>query len=221
MSAKITGSVAICILAMANCCAAQPAGLSAVDAYVRSLDFTGENDIIRITDSLTGRFGSDLEKGRAVFVWITENIAYDCGGENRLESEPDEATHPLYYTQQQLANIMQTRRTRCEGFAFLFRLMCRLAGVYATVQEGYARFDGAKVNPDTVQPNHAWNAVCYDGSWFETDLTAAAGQCEGKKFSRGLREEYFQMQPALIERLYIPIRDSRRSDNSGRIILKF
>ena len=195
--------------------------LSAVDSYVRSLDFRSENDIIRVTDSLTSRFASDLEKGRAIFIWITDNIAYDCGGENRLTEEPDEATHPLYYTQQQLASILRTRRTRCDGFSFLFKLMCRLAGIYAPVQEGYARFGGGKVDPDTVQPNHAWNAVCYDGVWYETDLTAAAGQCDGGRFSRGLREEFFRMTPEFVERLYIPIRDSRRSDNSGRIILKF
>ena len=83
------------------------------------------------------------------------------------------------------------------------------------------RFDGEKVNPDTVEPNHAWNAVCLDGEWFETDLTAAAGQCEGGSFQKERRDEYFQMSPQLIERLYIPINDKRRSGNSGRVILKF
>ena len=216
--------IVLCLLEMGipvSYTQAQPPGFSAVDAHARSLPFPDDKDVIRLTDSLTSRFDSDLEKGRAVFIWITENIAYDCGGENRVKSEPEEAVHPLYYTQQQLANILRTRRTRCDGFSFLFKLMCRLAGIYAPVQEGYARFDGGKVDPDTVQPNHAWNAVCYDGAWYETDLTAAAGQCDGKRFSRGLREEFFRMKPELVERLYIPIRDSRCSDNSGRIILKF
>ncbi len=199
---------------------AQP-DLSAIDAYACALPFRGENDIIRITDSLTGRCDTDLEKGRAIFVWITEHISYDCGRQNRVEVEPDEALHPLYYTQQQVELILKTRRTRCDGFSFLFKIMCRLAGVYATTVEGYAKFDGRKVDAATVEPNHAWNAVCYDGNWHETDLTAATGQCANGQFHRERREAFFQMGEKLLERLYIPIWDNRRTDNSGRIILKF
>ena len=194
---------------------------SAIDSYARSLSFSGEKDIIRITDSLTNRFNTDLEKGRAIFAWITGHISYDCGSQNRLRAEPEEAVHPLYYTQQQSELIMKTRRTRCDGYAFMFRLMCRLAGIYATTREGYARFAGGKADPATVEPNHAWNAVCYDGLWYETDLTAASGHCEGGQFSRERREEFFLMDEKLLERLYIPIEDSRHSNNSGRVILKF
>jgi len=193
----------------------------AIDAYARAMPFRGEKDIIRITDSLTDRYDSDLEKGRAIFVWITEHISYDCGRQNRVEVEPEEAAHPLYYTQQQVELILKTRRTRCDGFSFLFKIMCRLAGVYATTVEGYARFAGGRVDAATVEPNHAWNAVCYDGNWYETDLTAAAGQCASGQFRRERREEFFQMSEKLLERLYIPIWDDRRTDNSGRIILKF
>ena len=218
---KINTALCCLVLAAFSGQAQTSADLPAIDACARALPFPGEQDIVKITDSLTGRYDTDLKKARAVFVWITENIAYDCGGKNRLAAEPETAVHPLYYTQLQLGNIMKTRRTRCDGYAFLFKLMCRLAGVYATVQEGYARFDGEKVNPATVEPNHAWNAVCLDGEWFETDLTAAAGQCEGGSFQKERRDEYFQMSPQLIERLYIPINDKRRSDNSGRVILKF
>ncbi|GAB4488792.1 MAG: hypothetical protein OHK0019_05580 [Saprospiraceae bacterium] len=194
---------------------------AAIDSWAASLPFRGEKNIIRITDSLTNRFETDLEKGRAIFSWITEHIAYDCGQQNRLEAEPDEAVHPIYYTQQQVELILKRRRTRCEGYAFMFRTMCRLAGIYATTLEGYARFDGRKVDPATVQPNHTWNAVCFDGEWFETDLTAASGQCDNGQFRRAHREEFFQMNPNLIERLYILIEDERHSNNSGRIILKF
>lgn len=216
------GSIIACFVLAFNGGWAQPmSDFSAIDAYARSLPFRGEKDIILITDSLTGRFDTDLEKGRAIFIWITENIAYDCGSRNRLEAEPEEASHPLYYTQQQLGLIMKTRRTRCDGYAFMFRLMCRLAGIYATTREGYARFAGGRVDAATVEPNHAWNAVCYDGEWYETDVTASAGHCEGGQFRRERDEAYFRMSEKMVERLYIPIEDGRHSNNSGRIILKF
>lgn len=194
---------------------------SVVDAHARSLPFHGEKDLVRITDSLTNRFETDLEKGRAIFTWLTEHIAYDCGQQNRLEAEPEATVHPHYYAHQQVGLILKRRRTRCEGYAFMFKTMCRLASVYATTREGYARFDGRKVDPAIVEPNHAWSAACFDGEWFEMDLSAAAGQCSGGQFRRERREEFFLLNEKTLERLYIPIEDGRHSNNSGRIILKF
>lgn len=203
---------------------AQPAAaqtdFNSVDPYASRIRIKG-NDIEQLADTLTAPFPTELDKARSIFVWIGENIAYDCGSENRLEAEPDEATDPLYYAQVQLENILRTRRTRCDGYAFLFKTLCRLSGITCTTVEGYARFRGEKVDPATVMPNHTWNAACLDGEWFEIDVTAGSGQCEGRKFHAQRQEEFFRMSVKLLEWLYIPIEDGRRSYNSGRIILKF
>lgn len=206
-----------------SCClttliTAQP-DFSGVDPYAARLQIRG-NDIIQLTDTLTEPFSTELQKARAIFVWISENIAYDCGSENRLEAEPAEATDPLFYTQVQLENILKTRRTRCEGFAFMFKLMCSLSGIYCHIQEGFARFAGEKVDPATVMPNHVWNAVCLDGEWQEIDVSAGSGSCDGRRFKAGRQEEYFRMSPKLLERVYIPVDDHRRSINQGWITLK-
>ncbi|MEZ4966693.1 MAG: transglutaminase domain-containing protein [Saprospiraceae bacterium] len=208
-------TIMFCWLTAATAAAQQDAGLGP-DAHARSISITG-SDLIALTDSLTTPFSTDRDKARAIFTWISEHIAYDCGNRNRLAEEPEEAVHPLYYTQQQLQNILATRRTRCDGYAFLFRLMCRLSGIYATTLEGYARFNGEKVNPATAEPNHAWNAACLDGDWYEIDITAASGYCEGGRFRAEQREQYFLMSEELVARTYIPVNDSRRSDNQGRI----
>lgn len=196
------------------------ADYTAVDTYASRLSLQ-DRDIEWLTDTLTKPFPTEQEKARAIFVWISENIAYDCGSENHLEEEPAVAIDPLYYTQLQLENIMSTRRTRCDGYAFLFRLMCRLAEINCSVVEGYARFDGKKVDPATVQPNHAWNAACLDGEWYEIDVTAGSGQCVNRRFRAERRMEYFQMSDQLLKRTYIPVYDGRRSFNQGRIIIKF
>lgn len=193
---------------------------TAVDAYAARQRLHGR-DIERLTDTLTAPYATELEKARAIFVWISENIAYDCGAENRLPEEPAEATEPLYYTQVQLKNILDTRRTRCEGFAFLFQVMCKLAGIQCVMLEGFARFAGEKVDPATVSPNHAWNAVCLDGAWYEMDVTAGSGHCEGRRYQPAREEAYFRMSPQLLERTYILIEDGRRLLNQGRIIFKF
>lgn len=207
-------------LCLAPQCAGAQTDMGVVDAYAAKIRLS-DNDIEQLADTLTAPFSAELEKARAIFVWISENIAYDCGKENGLETVPDEAVHPLYYTQQQLENILKTRRTRCEGYAFLFRIMCRLAEIQCSSLEGFARFNGEKVNPATVEPNHAWNAVCLEGTWYEVDVSAGSGQCDGGRFRAARRDEYFRMSPELLERVYIQIDDDRSSKNSGRIMLKF
>ncbi len=193
---------------------------SDIDARASRLQIQN-NDIIQLSDSLTAPYSSDLEKARAIFAWIGAHIAYDCGDENRLLQEPETAVHPLFYTQQQLENILRTRRTRCDGYAFLFKLMCNLEGIYCTRLEGYLRISDKPVDPATVQANHTWNAALLDGQWYEIDPTAGAGHCADRRFQKQLDGAYFQMSGKLLEQKYIPIEDSRRLHNQGRVILKF
>ena len=192
----------------------------AIDARARRL-VLHDGDIIRLSDSLCGPYPTELEKARAIFAWLGAHISYDCGSENRLQKEPEETVHPLFYTQQQVQNILKTRRTRCDGFAFMFKLLCNLQGIYCSRQEGYLRMPGEKVNAATVQPNHAWVAAQLDGFWYEIDPTAGAGHCEGKRFQRRLNDAYFRMSEKLLLQQYIRITDDRSSSNQGRIIIKF
>lgn len=179
------------------------------------------DDIIGLTDSLTAPYTTELEKARAIFAWLGAHIAYDCGSENRLQEIAEETVHPLFYTQQQVQNILRTRRTRCEGYAFMFKLMCNLEGIYCTRLEGYLLEPGVKVDTATVMPNHAWNAVRLDSTWYEVDPTAGAGHCAGKRFRRQLNGAYFQLSDQLLKQQYLPITDDRSSNNQGRVILKY
>ncbi|MBK8966407.1 MAG: transglutaminase domain-containing protein [Saprospiraceae bacterium] len=192
----------------------------AIDARATGMALKDQN-IIVLTDSLLAPYTTDREKARAIYAWLGAHIAYDCGGENRLAEEPETAVHPLYYTQQQVENILKTRRTRCDGYALLFKLMCNLGGIYCSRLEGYARFTAEKVDPATVHPNHAWNAALLDGNWCEIDVTAGAGKCAGSRFHRQLDDAHFCMSAKLLEQKYILIEDERQSQYQGRVILKF
>ncbi|TNE54066.1 MAG: hypothetical protein EP344_14555 [Bacteroidetes bacterium] len=196
--------------------AAQAAGFAAIDARARKIRLT-DGDIIRLTDSLTRPYTTEMDQARAIFAWVTAHIAYDCGGENRLEAEPEEALHPHFYSQIQLENILKTRRTRCDGFSFLFKLMCNLRGIYVSRVEGYGRFRGERVDPATVQPNHAWNAALLDGHWYEIDPTIGAGSCSGTRFARQRNDACFGLSPELLRERYIPVYDHRQLHNQGRL----
>ena len=172
--------------------------------------------LLVLSEELTARHTTEAEKCRAIFDWITSHIAYDCGSENRILAEPDSAVPPAYYTAQRIENILRTRRTRCEGYALLFKTMCQLSGIYASEVIGYARFDGRTVNDATVLPNHVWNAVRLDGQWCEMDLTAAAGSCINRRFEAHRDAQFWCMRPELLARLYLPITDWRTQIDEAR-----
>jgi transglutaminase/protease-like cytokinesis protein 3 len=182
------------------------------DRHAMAVELRGY-DLERLTDTLTAPFSTELEQVRAIFTWITTNIRYDCGGENRVEEEPEETIHPLYFTKIRLENIFKTRRTRCEGYALLFKTMTNLAGIRSTIVEGYGR-TGGDAGPAALTANHAWNAVCIDGEWQVVDVTWASGSCTGRQFLPGLHEEYFLMTPAWQNLRHVPMYDSGAAPDS-------
>lgn len=47
----------------------------AVDSFAKTVKY--KNDLTNLTNELTRRYPDQLQKTRAIFRWITENIAYD------------------------------------------------------------------------------------------------------------------------------------------------
>jgi hypothetical protein len=186
---------AVFVLSIAGAVQAQHS-FAAVDAHARALDLRGDT-LERLTEALIAPFSGEREQARAIFTWITSHVAYDCDlRPRRVDKDSDETIHPLYFTHLRLKTILERRRTQCDGYALLFKTMCNLAGLRATIVEGYARTgSGARFDPADPRSNHAWNAVCIDGEWYPVDVTFASGSCSGASFQRSLSDEYFMMTP--------------------------
>ena len=92
--------------------------------------------------------------------WITYNIAYDTDFFLGLSGNGSRRPYPL----------LKQRKTTCGGFARLFRLMGRSAGldvVYIVAySKGYGRVRTGKI------ANHAWNGVKINGKWYIVDCSA-------------------------------------------------
>jgi len=144
----------------------------------------GKLDLLQLTDSLTKPYSTDREKVRAIFAWITDNIAYHCNFQNSRDPLLDAADR-MTDIQIRLALVLKNRRALCGGYAFLFKTMCDLAEVEARVVEGKA-YGG-----HTEGEGHAWNAVRLDGRWYWLDLTWASGTCSNGRFQQTYQEHYF------------------------------
>lgn len=57
------------------------------------------------------------------------------------------------------------KKAVCEGYAYLTKLVCDMAGIPCCVLRGVAE------TIDGKEEGHMWNAVRLDGSWYHTDVT--------------------------------------------------
>jgi len=128
----------------------------------------------------------DEAKARAIFMWVTANIAYD----------------PSYYTtgsakDQTLAQVLATRKSVCFGFASVFEALAKASGLDCVTVQGYSKgYRFSAGDPLAEKPNHAWNAVRVDGTWRLVDCTWGAGYLdESVQFRRSTNEHYLFTPP--------------------------
>lgn len=155
-------------------------------------DFTGadsvaatvkyRHNIIKLAEDLGRPFSKDIFKARAIFRWITNNIAYDY----RFINKGDDLERPdcgdrfdcptiLYkWENDYLERILKKKRAIADGYAKLFKRLCELNYIQSEVIPGYARTRPYQVG-NSMGVNHAWNAVLIDTAWYYVDAAWAAG----------------------------------------------
>ncbi|KAJ1797904.1 hypothetical protein LPJ59_002842 [Coemansia sp. RSA 2399] len=111
-------------------------------------------------------FNKPIERIRAAFVWIASNIQYDAStAENNDEFERQEAP----------SAVLQRRRSRGPGFAYLFDAMMSALAIESHTIRGYLRqpLDTCH-GPVLPAANHVWNVICLDGEYRLIDTACAA-----------------------------------------------
>lgn len=154
---------------------------------------------------LTNHYKTDLEKVRAIFRWITENISYNVRSPYRslinskrvIVEEPEDTSSILKPLNERVAEIVLRKRTAvCDGYARLFKILCDYAGVRSAIISGFARYSGGGASA-RFRSNHTWNAVFLDSSWHLLDATWASGYTNynGTEFIRRYDDRYFLASP--------------------------
>jgi hypothetical protein len=117
----------------------------------------------------------ETAKLRAIYGWVTSNIAYD---------------YQAYLAgQSQLVTASQTLKSKkgvCRDYAFLVAAMSRAAGLQAKVVNGTAYKKGS-----WAAQSHAWNEVYSDGKWVTVDATWDAGYIQNNRFVSAPTAKYF------------------------------
>lgn len=192
---------------------------SLVDSLAITVKY--KKDLTALTQELTSPYSEQLLKARAIFKWITENIAYDYKYYNKYyykgkepetykckEEENCEAKR-MAWEIRYIDKVLRKKKAVCQGYAMLFRKMCDIAGLKSELITGYVRTEHYQVG--TVgKLDHAWNAVWLDSAYYLLDATWAAGGCgkddDGKllNFTKNFNDYYWLTPAANFARNHFP-----------------
>lgn len=169
--------------------------LKEIDEYAKMVPSSFEKDIETLAKYLVKTSKNELEKARAIWIWITNNISYDVDG---------------YFSGSISTYDAQTAFNKrlgvCSGYASLFKQMADIVNLKSEVITGYAK--GYSYNPSIKElpnSNHAWIAINIQNKWYLCDPTWGSGYVDYKrKFIKDYEEFYFCANPAQLIYTHFP-----------------
>ncbi|EDL21049.1 kyphoscoliosis peptidase, isoform CRA_a, partial [Mus musculus] len=157
---------------------------------------TVKSGLNELVSDLLQEAHSDLERVRAIWIWICHHIEYDVEAAQEKDRQAFKPT-----------DILRTQKTNCDGYAGLFERMCRVAGVQCVTVPGYSKGFGYQTGQSfSGEFDHAWNAVYLEGRWHLVDSTWGSGLVDTttSKFTFLYNEFYFLTHPALFIEDHFP-----------------
>ncbi|GAA6224864.1 kyphoscoliosis peptidase [Lates japonicus] len=145
-------------------------------------------DVKTIVKSITQGARNELERLRAIWVWLCHNIEYDVNGylgRSEKLSSPEE--------------VIAAGRGVCCGYSNLCTEMCREVGIECQEVPGHSKGIGYRQAQSlkNVKSDHLWNAVLLGGQWFLLDACWGAGRVdmEHESFVKRFDDFYFLTDP--------------------------
>jgi hypothetical protein len=155
-----------------------------IDEHARNAPFFSNPEML--VEYLVKPCKTDWQKTRAIFVWITDNIAYDT-----YSYRNGTVTHEKC----KAMNVYRAKKGVCSGYANLFSMLCGFAEIYCEVVTGYAKGAGYYQGKTFADTNHAWNICEIDGEYHLFDVTWAAGHVNYGRFVKKFDEFWWDTPP--------------------------
>lgn len=162
-----------------------------IDEHVRDCPKEIKSHPDQLVSYLEDVAETDLEKARALYVWLAENISYDAKSINKNK-----------YGDNTAEGVLKSKKAVCAGYANLFELLGKQMGLDILTLGGYSK------NTDDEQEwyfvdeeaDHAWNVIRIDGEWKVFDATWAAGIAYDDKkgrmvFKKQYTDNWFNLSP--------------------------
>ncbi|XP_010877623.2 uncharacterized protein ky [Esox lucius] len=145
-------------------------------------------DIQTIAQRVTQGAKTELERLRAIWVWLCHNIDYDVTGylgQSKKLCSPEE--------------VIAAGRGLCSGYSSLCTEMCRSVGIECLEVPGHSKGIGHLRGRSLqgVKSDHLWNAVWLGRQWYLLDACWGAGRVDmdTKTFINRFDDFYFLTEP--------------------------
>ncbi|KAL5004473.1 hypothetical protein ScPMuIL_017929 [Solemya velum] len=175
-------------------------------------DNAGKN-LIALAKYLGTPFQTDLEKVRAIYRWITNNMSYDeAAFVNKANNSTDTDT------------VLKMKRGSADAFSTLFAALCKEMNIPVEVIRGHAKgfhFDAENPFTEKTKPEHIWNAVFVESEWRFVDCTWGCGYADDSgKFQRKFEEFWFLTDPEKFINDHFPIYPDQKAGEFWQLLPK-
>ncbi len=131
-----------------------------IDEYVKKCPNSIKNDFNKISIYLNKICVTDLEKARAIYIWLIYNIDYDDYGFNYKKIRDCSAD-----------SVLRSKKTVCEGFSNLYLAFGLSLKLDIKKVHGYAKGYGYNSKDKFRDTDHAWNIIKINNNWRIFDAT--------------------------------------------------
>lgn len=169
-----------------------------IDAYIRTLGSLENMSMGTINNVVSNKFTDKIDKARAIYYWITNNITYDvkaARSNNNAKNTP--------------AEVLVTRKATGIGFASLFQDMCSSADIRCLTVDGFVKYNTLQIGEKDQEINHSWAVVQLGQSpeeWYYVDPAFGSGylSADMKEFTRSYTDAYFFTEKATFNLQHYP-----------------
>lgn len=186
------------------------------DSIASSLKDETLFNLTQLSYKLTANLNTDVERFRAIYKWVCENIANDyslylLNKRKRKRFENDSIKFKTWTTsfrKKLFRKLLKDQRTICTGYAYLVKELAELANLECELIQGYGRVSTTDIEHLNL-PNHSWNAVKLNDKWYLCDPTWASGipDPESNKFAFNYNDGFFLAHPELFAINHFPVED--------------
>lgn len=133
-------------------------------AYVDKLQPYYHRPLSTIIDSFKQQGYTQVELAYAIYVWIAKNIQFDS-----------HAYHHKRTARHTPSATLEKRAATSEGYSYLYKTMCDLAGIQCYVVPGYLKLFTVDIGVNPLKNKHYWNVLVINNQFMYVDVCLGAG----------------------------------------------
>ncbi|HQE11609.1 MAG TPA: transglutaminase domain-containing protein [Flavipsychrobacter sp.] len=133
-------------------------------AYVDKLQPYYHRPISTIIDSFKQQGYTQVELAYAIYVWIAKNVQFDSYAYHHKRT----ARHTPSAT-------LENRAATSEGYSYLYKTMCDLAGIQCYVVPGFLKLFTVDIGVNPLKNKHYWNVLFINHQFMYVDVCLGAG----------------------------------------------